>query len=120
MIQPVPSAAMRFAGTAACNFPRLTYVVTSAVLPQYTTEFEMKFAPVTVRVNAEPPGRTVCGLMIETYGMGLVGIVAWAEFEYNATIPSRTINVRARLAHERFLRTRPRCCLPSATGIAAS
>ena len=53
-----PTVAIRFAGTEAVSWFALTYVVVSAVLPQFTVAPGTKFVPLTVRVNAAPPAVT--------------------------------------------------------------
>jgi hypothetical protein len=56
-----PRLAIRLAGTVAVNCVALTTLVLRAVLPQFTTAPETKFAPFTVSVNCGPPAEAVAG-----------------------------------------------------------
>ncbi len=69
VIQPVPLVAVSAAGTVAVNFTCETYVVVSAVVPQYTVELNENPAPVTVSVNNAPPGVTDTGAIACTNGI---------------------------------------------------
>jgi hypothetical protein len=68
----IPAVAMSLAGTEAVNSVSLTYVVVSPVPFHCTVELEMKFVPVTVRVNAAPPAVALEGESEVTSGLGLL------------------------------------------------
>jgi hypothetical protein len=68
----VPELAIPEAGTAAWSSVALTYVVDSAVPPQFTVEPEVKFVPVTVSVNAAPPAIAEAGEMLVSVGATLI------------------------------------------------
>lgn len=76
VIQPVPAAAVRIAGTAAVSFRLETNVVVSCVELKKTWEVAVKFDPVTVNVNSAPPGATATGPIASIYGTGCVGRAA--------------------------------------------
>jgi hypothetical protein len=54
------------AGMDACNWVPLTNVVARSVAFQRTTDEEMKFKPVTVRVKLGLPSRAAGGLIAVT------------------------------------------------------
>ncbi len=62
VIEAVPAAAMRKAGTVAVSCVEETNVVASAVAFQFTVEVETKFVPFTVNVNCGPPAAAQVGL----------------------------------------------------------
>jgi hypothetical protein len=62
VIEAVPAAAIREAGTVAVSCVEETTVVASAVPFHFTVEPETKFVPFTVKVNPAPPGVAQVGL----------------------------------------------------------
>jgi hypothetical protein len=62
VIEAVPAAAIREAGTVAVSCVEETTVVASAVPFHFTVEPETKFVPFTVKVNPVPPGVAQVGL----------------------------------------------------------
>src|SRR5450432_853066 len=70
VIQPVPAAAVRVAGTAPVSFLLVTKVVVSCVELKNTCEVAVKFDPVTVSVNRAPPGVTATGPIASMNGTG--------------------------------------------------
>jgi hypothetical protein len=71
VILAVPALAMSLAGTCAVSCVALTNVVVSEAPPHLTTELEMKFAPLTVRVKAAPPTVAPVGDTEAIVGAGL-------------------------------------------------
>jgi hypothetical protein len=69
----VPAVAMSAARIDAVTWVALTYVVVRFEPFHLTTELEMKFVPLTVNVNAEPPAVAEDGLRLVVVGTGLSG-----------------------------------------------
>jgi hypothetical protein len=70
----VPAVAISATVIAAVNCVALTKVVVVAVPLKVTTEEELKFAPFTVKVNADPPARANVGESELIAGNGLLTV----------------------------------------------
>ncbi len=96
MIFKVAPGVIAFGGRTAVSDVVLTNVVASDLLPACTTEFELKFAPVTFNVSATFPGPTLVGERLVIAGIGLFTVndigTEGAPFEFFTTtriVPAR-------------------------------
>ena len=69
-----PGSAMSAAGIAAVNCVALIYVVTRSEPFHLTTDPLIKLAPLTVRVNADPPAVALEGFRLVRPGTALSGV----------------------------------------------
>jgi hypothetical protein len=74
----VPAVVRSLAGIAAITFILLTNVVVRGEPAKLTTEFDTKFVPFTVRVNATPPRVALAGEMLVVVGPLLFTVRVWA------------------------------------------
>ena len=83
----VPAVAMSVARIAAVSWVVLTNVVVRSVPFHLTTELEIKFVPLTVRVKAVPPAVADVGLRLVVVGTGLSGTLIVKVWELEVPPP---------------------------------
>ena len=77
----VPAVAMSVAGIAAFSCELFTKVVARALPFQFTTEFETKPVPLTVRVKSAVPSGLLVGLILVVVGAGLPVVIVTEGWE---------------------------------------
>ena len=87
VIAGVPAVATSAAKIAAVNCAALTNVVTRALPPKFTTEFEIKFVPFTVKVSAPLPAVAPLGESEVIVGAGFVPPVTLRFTEFDVPPP---------------------------------
>jgi hypothetical protein len=75
--------AIAVAGTDAVSDVDEPNVVVNSALPKNTCDADVKFVPVTVRVNSGLPATTVVGLMELIVGIGGGVMLNFIKFEYS-------------------------------------
>lgn len=72
VMSAITAVAMFAAGTVALSCVVLTNVVVKGVPSQFTTDPLMKFVPLTVKLNCDPPTIALVGEYVVNVGEGLV------------------------------------------------